>query len=86
MALTDMCLSMPAIRRERGKEDKHRCEFEVRLRTTGCTSERGRDLQAARPYWFELIPADKMSYEDGRSNIEDWSASHSLRTSATRAF
>lgn len=46
---------------------------------------RGRDLQAARPYWFELIPADKMSYEDEPRNVEDWSASHSLRTSSARA-
>lgn len=45
-----------------------------------------RNSQAARPYWFELIPADKMSYEDGPSNTKDWSASHSLRTSTNRAF
>jgi hypothetical protein len=32
---------------------------------------RGRDLQAARPYWFELIPADKMSYENNDENIDE---------------
>jgi hypothetical protein len=32
---------------------------------------RGRDLQAARPYWFELIPADKMSYENNDEAIEE---------------